>query len=249
MLSIRNFLKRHSSDPVRRRRALNKYFARRLHRHDLHLYKAHLNWALSEELRALHREWGETPGVPPDRCYFLHAMARTIADAGVPGDTAECGVRFGKSTFFLMKALTDSARPHHVFDSFAGLSEAGPADRPVSGIEPWAQGELSVAEHRTREHLADFPNCSFYRGWIPERFDEVADRRFALVHIDVDLFEPTRDALAFFHPRMHSGGVIICDDYGFATCPGAKAAFDEYFTDRPEYVVPIPSGQCFVQIP
>ena len=33
-----------------------------------------------------------------------------------------------------------------------------------------------------------------YRGWIPERFKEVADLRFSLVHIDVDLYRPTLEA-------------------------------------------------------
>lgn len=249
MVSIRNFLKRHSSDPVRRRKALNKYFERRVRRHDLHLYKAHLNWTLSDELSELHREWGDTPGIPPDRCYFLHAMARLIGDRQVPGDTAECGVRFGKSTFFVLKALNDPGRAHHIFDSFAGLSEAGAVDRPMAGIKAWQQGDISVEEQQARSNLARFPNCSFYKGWIPERFGEVAERRFALVHIDVDLYEPTRDALAFFHPRMSPGGAIICDDYGFASCPGAKAAFDEFFRSRPEYVVPIPTGQCLVLVP
>lgn len=249
MLSIRNLLKRHSPDPVRRRRALNKYFERRIRGHDLHLYKAHLAWTLSDELQGLHREWGPAPGIPADRCSFLHAMARLVGERQVPGDTAECGVRFGKGTFFLLKALNDPARPHRLFDSFAGLSEGGAMDRPIASIDPWTQGDLSVPEHQARAKLAGFPNCSFYKGWIPERFDEVAERRFALVHIDVDLYEPTRDALAFFHARMNPGGLIICDDYGFASCPGAKAAFDEYFLERPEYVVPIPSGQCLVQIP
>ena len=50
---------------------------------------------------------------------------------------------------------------------------------------------------------------------IPTRFDEVADRSFCFVHVDVDLFEPTRESIAFFYPRMVPGGVMLFDDYGF----------------------------------
>ncbi len=247
MPSLKNFLKRISSDPIKRRKAQSKFFERRLRRHDLYLYKSHLNWTMSQELRDLHAEWGDVPGIPADRCYFLHAAGRLVAQKSIPGDTAECGVRFGKSTFFLMKALSDPARPHHIFDSFAGLSAAGDEDRPTGGIEGWAEGDISVEEQAARGYLAQFSNCHFYKGWIPSRFDEVADRRFALVHIDVDLYRPTLDAIEFFFPRLTPGGVIVCDDYGFASCPGATKAFDEYFADRREMVIPIPSGQCIVR--
>jgi O-methyltransferase len=247
MPSFKNFLKRLSADPVTRRKAQNKFYERRLKRHNLHLYKAHLNWTMSETLQSLHEEWGETPGIPPDRCYFLHAMGRIVATKSIPGDTAECGVRFGKSTFFLLKAIDDPTRPHRIFDSFAGLSQTGAHDTPVAGIKAWSQGDISVEEQMARDNLAAFPNCHFYKGWIPERFGEVADRSFALAHIDVDLYQPTLDSLEFFYAHMNAGGLIICDDYGFASCPGATKAFDEFFAGRAECLIPIPTGQCLVQ--
>ena len=88
----------------------------------------------------------------------------------------------------------------------------------------------------------------FHQGWIPDQFSDVADARFCFVHIDVDLFQPTRDSLDFFYPRMVRGGLIVCDDYGFETCPGARRAMDEFFADRPEPIVHLPTGQGFVII-
>ncbi|MEQ8860263.1 MAG: TylF/MycF/NovP-related O-methyltransferase [Pseudomonadales bacterium] len=244
--SLKNLRKRLSRDPLTRRKAQGKYFERRLRRHDLQLYKSHLNWTLSGTLKDLHAEWGDAPGLPADRCCFLYDLARLARHRGVPGDSAECGVRYGKSTFFLLRGLDDPARPHHLFDSFAGLSATGAADSAASGLKSWREGDISVPESAARENLARFPNCEFRVGWIPERFPEVADRRFALVHIDVDLYQPTRDALEFFWPRLTPGGLIVCDDYGFATCPGATQAFDEFFAERRDGVLPIPTGQCLV---
>jgi len=243
---VRNLLKRLSRDPVKRRKAHSKYFERRLRRHDLHLYKSHLNWTMSETMRQLHAEWGEAPGIPADRCYFLYCVARLVAGKAIPGDTAECGVRFGKSSFFLLKGLADPSRQHHLFDSFEGLSEVGEQDRPTSGLKSWREGDISVGEGTVRRNLAGFENCRFHKGWIPDRFDEVANRTFAMVHIDVDLYQPTLDSLRFFYPRLAPGGLLVCDDYGFASCPGATSAFDEFFADKPESVLPIPSGQCLV---
>ena len=81
-------------------------------------------------------------------------------------------------------------------------------------------------------------------GWIPDRFPEVADERFSFVHVDVDLYEPHRDAIEFFWPRLTRGGVMVFDDYGSAYCPGARQAVDEAFA--PTDIVESPSGQCFV---
>ncbi|MCP5182116.1 MAG: class I SAM-dependent methyltransferase [Pseudomonadales bacterium] len=245
--SLKNYLKRHSKDPAVRRRAMNKFFERRLRPHGLHLYKGHLNWALSGELNALHATWGDVPGVPADRCAFLHAVGRIARERALDGDTAECGVRYGKSTFFLLSALASPDKPHHIFDSFEGLSAIGARDRPAGETKRWQAGDIAVGEDVTRGNLAAFSNCVFHKGWIPERFPDVADRRFALVHIDVDLYQPTRDALEFFYPRMVPGGMILCDDYGFASCPGATQAFDDFFADKPEFILPIPTGQCWVE--
>jgi hypothetical protein len=73
----------------------------------------------------------------------------------------------------------------------------------------------------------------------------VADITFSFVHLDVDLYQPTHDSLAFFYPRMVTGGIIVCDDYGFDSCPGAKKALDDFFRDKEE-IINVPTGQAFV---
>ena len=79
-----------------------------------------------------------------------------------------------------------------------------------------------------------------------ERFDEVGDRTFCLAHIGVGLYEPTRDSLAFFYPRLERHGMIICDDYGSGAYPGARLALDEFFADRPETPIELPQTQAFI---
>ncbi len=160
----------------------------------------------------------------------------------VPGDTAECGVFHGASSYLICRATRGSGRTHHVFDSFEGLSGSGGEDGSY-----WQKGDLAVSLEEVRANLGEFDFVQYHKGWIPERFEDVADRRFAFVHVDVDLYEPTRDSLEFFFPRLSPGGVLVCDDYGFLSCPGARRALDEYFAERPESVVHLPTGQGFVQ--
>jgi len=69
---------------------------------------------------------------------------------------------------------------------------------------PWDTRAGTVAlrdaiatESELRRNLAGFDNIRVFKGWIPERFQEVIGVDFKLVHVDVDLYQPTLDSLAF----------------------------------------------------
>jgi O-methyltransferase len=174
-----------------------------------------------------------------DRKYTLDQLLKLVV--GLEGDTAECGAYKGASSYLMCRRINGLNKEHHIFDSFEGLSEPAPADGSY-----WRKGHLAAAEEIIRENLREFDFVVYHKGWIPEGFGKVFEKRFCFVHIDVDLFQPTMDSLIFFYPRMVSGGIILCDDYGFITCPGAKKAVDTFFLDKPEEVVSLPTGQGMV---
>ena len=74
----------------------------------------------------------------------------------------------------------------------------------------------------------------------------MADKTFSFVHIDVDLYEPAKDSLEFFYPRMAEGGIILMDDYGLGTCPGVTSAGQEFFSDKPEKLVSLSAGAGYI---
>jgi len=162
--------------------------------------------------------------------------------SNVPGDTAECGVYKGCGSYIILDSNKESSfdRVHHVFDSFEGLSNPSGKDG-----EYWTANDLSIEEDFVRKNLIKFKNVEFYKGWIPNRFDEVRERNFSFVHVDVDLYEPTLDSIRFFYERINTGGLFVCDDYGFLTCPGATAAIDEFLISKQEKMVSLPGGGGF----
>lgn len=186
--------------------------------------------------------FGEADGMNTDRRWMLAELLRLVD--GVAGDTAECGVYRGASSYLICAANEFSSagrKTHHLFDSFAGLSTPGRTDG-----DHWTAGDLTCELDIVRANLSRFSQTAYYPGWIPARFQEVADRRFSLVHIDVDLHQPTRDSIAFFYPRLSDGGVLVCDDYGIGSCPGATAAVDEYLADKPEKMIRLSAGAGFL---
>jgi len=174
-----------------------------------------------------------------DRKYFLDQLLKSVVD--VSGDTAECGVYMGASSWLICDRIQGGEKTHHIFDSFEGLSQ--PED--IDG-DYWQEGDMSIDIGNVKEILNSFDFVEYHKGWIPERFIDVEDKKFCFVHVDVDLYEPTRDAIEFFYSRLNKNGILLCDDYGFDSCPGATRAMDEFFHNRQEHVINVPTGQAFI---
>ena len=200
-----------------------------------------MEWLNDPKFNAYLAEFDETDGMNAERRWMVKELLRLVEH--VPGDTAECGAYEGAGSRIVCEANAENkyvSRHHHIFDSFVGMSSPERLDGAY-----WKQGDMARSELIVQRNLAPFNNVSIHKGWIPERFPGVEDKRFAFVHIDVDLYAPTRDSMKFFYERMSDGGIIVCDDYGFTTCPGATRAVNECLADRPERMIALPSGGGF----
>ena len=196
----------------------------------------YMTWWNDAWFNSFLEKFGMFEGLDADRRWALWQLTKLAVN--VPGDTAECGVFRASSSYLICKSLD---RCHLGFDSFEGQSEPSSQDNGY-----YSAGDMASPLEVARSNLAEFPKANLLKGWIPARFSEVGNRRFCFVHIDVQLYEPTRDSVAFFYPRMNPGGVIVCDDYGFTHSPGARQAIDEFLSSRPEKVIELPSGNAFM---
>ena len=150
------------------------------------------------------------------------------------GDIAECGCWKGLSSSIIASELKNKnfKNNFYIFDSFEGLSKFNDFD--------FRENNKNIEEDKIRKHFASSietvkANLSefdkfiyFFKGWIPKRFHEVKDNKFSFVHIDLDLYEPTKDSLDFFGEKIIKGGIILLDDYGSLDFPGAKLATDNF---------------------
>jgi hypothetical protein len=177
-----------------------------------------------------------------DRKFTLKEFARHTKN--LPGAVAECGSYVGVAAWFIANEIDGT--DFYLFDSFEGLSAPSEEDLTPKGVHQWSAGDLAVGEELLMRNLKGFPSIHIKKGWIPDRFSEVSDQKFKFVHIDVDLYEPTRESLKFFYDRMVPGGIIIMDDYGFENCPGAYTAANEYMEFRPETILHLPTGQGLI---
>jgi O-methyltransferase len=187
----------------------------------------------AERIRAIVTGWdSQTMGV--DEAYLIRSAV--LATAKLPGDIAEVGVFRGGTARVICEAKKD--RPLHLFDTFEGL----PAPEEIDSA--FRKGQYACSMESVREYLKGFPAVNFYKGYFPGTGEGVKDRKFSFVHLDVDLYESTFQALQFFYPRMDVGAMIVSHDY--VEFPGVRQAFDSFFAQKPEPVLEMTGNQCLV---
>lgn len=179
--------------------------------------------------------------VDDQRCHILYNAS--INTKAVKGDIAEIGVYKGGTAKLLsmVNSMHHSGKTIHLFDTFEGMPET---DKEK---DLHKKGDFSdVSLEGVKSFLKDCGNIEFHPGFFPETATPVEDKRFSLVHIDVDIYKSIIDCCQFFYDRINKGGIIIFDDYGFLSCPGAKEAVDEFFKDKEEKPLYLPTAQAIV---
>lgn len=168
------------------------------------------------------------------RIYSLYQIAGKQSE--LSADFAECGVFAGMTTFFTASKCKSK---YVALDSFEGLSK--PVEKDGDHFSEFdLRAPIEVAE----KTLSRFENVSLIKGWIPDSFSQLEESKYSFVNVDVDLYEPTIESIKYFWPRVVSGGVLICDDYGSNKTPGARAAMNEYF-DKARLEV-LDTGQAII---
>ncbi|HEY1602860.1 MAG TPA: TylF/MycF/NovP-related O-methyltransferase [Pirellulales bacterium] len=175
--------------------------------------------------------------ISPDRCFILYQFARYARN--LPGQLAEVGVYRGGTALLL--ASTCSEKQLSLFDTFHGMPAV---DKQIDHHRAGDFDDTSLEAVRAR--LRAYPKVEFFPGFFPDTARPVEDRQFALVHVDVDIYQSVRDALAFFYPRLVPGGIIVFDDYLAPTCPGVEKAIQEFLRTTANQLIQTTVSQCML---
>ena len=188
---------------------------------------------------------------------FYHMIQALRFSAGLEGATAEAGCFRGLSSYLICcqrrrEEPSFDGAGHFMVDSFQGLSTPTEQDGAF-GAKRYAEGAFTTTslEH-CRKSLQDFPRAEIIQGWIPQAFGTLPEQRYRFVHIDVDIYQPTKDALAYFYPRLSPGGMIVVDDHGpwpEGQWPGCRVAVAEFVQESNARFMLFSSGNALIQRP
>lgn len=202
-------------------------------------------WQNNEEFILLYKKFNEIHGLnnPVDtalyaRLYILRQLAKQQSKN--IGNFVECGTYAGMSIFF----VSDLCNGRFIgIDSFEGISDLGDFDSDYFKTIK-LEVSMEIAERTVSNLNRDGFKVELYKGWIPSVFKDIDVIPYSYVHIDTDLYEPTKNSIEHFWPLMTKGGVLICDDYGSYKTPGARKAMIDFFGQ--DSILELPTGQAIV---
>lgn len=154
------------------------------------------------------------------RCHELWSLVGQSAKLN-RGALLEVGVWRGGTGCLIAHAAKHFGMcdPVYLCDTFTGVVKAGDMDTRYQGGEHADTSAESVRALARDLQLATiqivqgvFPDESAQR--IPEDFE------FRFVHLDLDVYQSTKDALDYLWPRLVAGGIVVFDDYGTHGCEG-----------------------------
>jgi len=148
----------------------------------------------------------------------------------IAGALAEVGVWRGETSAFLHRVAPE--RRLYLFDTFEGFSDK---DLPAGSADSRFRDTSAEA---VRGRVGPSQNVVLVPGHVPGTLERVAGERFAMVLLDLDLYEPTRASLEFFYPLLEPGAYLVMHDYNNSESDWAcKRAFDAFLERRRERIV------------
>ncbi|MBV2127878.1 TylF/MycF/NovP-related O-methyltransferase [Arsukibacterium indicum] len=161
---------------------------------------------------------------------------------GLPGAVLELGVFKGASLlrFATFRDMLEAANSRAIigFDAFGRFptpDEQAATDLAfIAKFESIAGNGISQAELQQCLDYKGIVNTQLIAGDImetlPDYISQHPELRLALLHIDVDVYAPSKLALDLLYKHVVPGGLIIFDDYG--TVEGETLAVDEFVAEH-----------------
>jgi len=150
-----------------------------------------------------------------------------------PGDLIECGVWNGGASIIMAHAnrvLWNDERRQIGYDSFQGIPEPEHAKYKNPSNETTKPRACKTHRHVAEKAIA---KCGFeielVEGWFKDTLPGY-EGEIALLRFDGDTYSSTREVLEELYPKVVPGGVVIIDDYCFASC---RQAVHEHLQGHP----------------
>ena len=167
------------------------------------------------------------------RLLFFITVLLELKSSNIPGSIAELGVYQGNSAK-IFRALCPE-RDLYLFDTFTGF------DKRDCEVERASPGGFETSLEEVREFLGAHDKTHYLKGYFPQTTSQLSSNiRFALVHLDADLYHPTKSGLEFFYDKLEPGGFLILHDHNTPHWKGVNQATLGFFADKPETMIHIP---------
>lgn len=168
-----------------------------------------------------------------------YCMEHLVMARGVPGDVIELGIGTGKTTFLMANVIRDLGLKKQVFscDCFGGLPYGEEYPPVESNFKKGDCFWITLDQFKLEISRALLDNIVIpVPGLVEDTLDDkLANKKFCLAWLDMDLYKPTLIAYLFLQERISIGGYIGFHDYEKTRTDAILRIVDEV-VDKERYV-------------
>ncbi|MDD4870777.1 MAG: macrocin O-methyltransferase [Kiritimatiellae bacterium] len=201
-------------------------------------------WNKDKDFKEVYRAINSYTLVDEYRCFELWSLVEQTTK--LKGSLIEIGVWKGGTGALIAKkvqscGITD---PVYLCDTFTGVVKASCKDSLYCG------GEHSDTSRDIVEKLLqslEVNNVRILEGIFPdESAKSIEHEFFRFCHIDVDVYESAKGITEWIWDRIVVGGIVVYDDYGFASCDGITRFVEEQINCPDRIVIHNLNGHAVV---
>lgn len=164
---------------------------------------------------------------------------------GLNGDFVELGVFKGHTTLFLAEYIDfcKEGRSWYLYDTFEGIPAE---DLNNSSWEDINKGLYvdTYSHAEVVDRFKHYPHIHVIKGRVPDVFsDNPLPSRIAFLHVDLNSARAEVAALDSIFDSIINGGMILFDDYGWASCGEQHQAINAWAKKMSVNILELPTGQ------
>lgn len=180
---------------------------------------------------------------------LLRWIKEHLDKCDIQGGYFEFGVLNGESMCEAYYILRDQVDRYIGFDSFEGLPRLSEIDEAGLSLQSsFREGNYKSMAHEFVEQAILSTGLArdkllLVKGFFEETLTTdlqsrlLSEGRASVVHLDVDLYVSTKQALEFIYPFLQTGTWLLCDDYwtyAGASSFGTQRALREFLAEHPD---------------
>jgi O-methyltransferase len=180
------------------------------------------------------------------RCFELWSLIKQSQKLE-KGSIIEIGVWRGGTRALIATHAKNCgiADPIYLCDTFTGVVKSSTEDSDYENSEH-NDTSLQLVEDLLIKKLS-LDNVKLLQGIFPEDTSHLIEsERFRFCHVDVDVYQSAKDIVTWIWDRMVPGGIIVYDDYGFASCDGITKYVEEQIDEKDRLIIHNLNGHAII---
>lgn len=154
------------------------------------------------------------------------------------GDFIECGVWYGLLSKTICEYLnfdSQTTKTFYLVDTWGD-----PCEKSLN--HPGFPDDVFDV---VKKRFEPYKNVKLVRGHVPNILDSIPVKKISYLSIDMNGDFAERRTLEKYYELLVPGAIIYFDDYGW-NYPKLRETVDDFFKDKPEFLLHFPSGNSIV---